>query len=241
MHLLRLVLRASCNKGVPQGGVISPLLANIYLNDLDRMLEKARKVTRRDRYTNVAYARFGDDIVVLIDGHSRNHWLVGAVKRRMEEELAKLRVELNLEKTRVVDLTQGETFGFLGFRIRRVMSRRGKWYPLMTPQGDKRTGLLRKLSLVFHQLRSQPVRRVIEAVNPILRGWCNYFRTGHSGDCFAYIKRWVEKMVRMHLQRARKHPGFGWKRWSKAFIYDILGLYHDYGIRYYGQKAQPAG
>ncbi len=240
MHLLKLMLKASGKRGVPQGGVISPLLANIYLNDLDRMLEKARETTASGPKTAVFYARFADDVVVLIDGAPRNGWIAEAVMRRIKEELAQLQVELNLEKTRVVDLTQGETFTFLGFQFRRVKSRRGKWCPLMVPQGKKRTELLRKLSDVFHRFRSQPVRWVIDIINPILRGWCNYFRVGNSRRCFYYIRWWVEKMVRQHLQRARKRPGFGWKRWSTAFIYQNLGLYGDYRIRRYGQKAQPA-
>src|SRR6476620_7754734 len=69
MHLLKLMLKASGKKGVPQGGVISPLLSNLYLNEVDKMLERAREVTRNGKYTNVEYARFADDLVVLIDAY----------------------------------------------------------------------------------------------------------------------------------------------------------------------------
>ena len=64
LRLLKLILKVSGKKGVPQGGVISPLLANLYLNDVDRMLERAKEVTRRREYPNVEYARFADDLVV---------------------------------------------------------------------------------------------------------------------------------------------------------------------------------
>jgi len=68
MRLLKLILKASGQRGVPQGGVISPLLSNIYLNEVDKMLERAREVTRRGRFTYIEYARFADDLVILVDG-----------------------------------------------------------------------------------------------------------------------------------------------------------------------------
>ncbi len=68
MRLLKLILKAGGKRGVPQGGVISPLLSNIYLNEVDKMLERAKEVTRHGRYTYIEYARFADDLVVLVDG-----------------------------------------------------------------------------------------------------------------------------------------------------------------------------
>jgi RNA-directed DNA polymerase len=99
-------LKATGEKGVPQGGVISPLLSNLYLTEVDRMLEKAIVTTRRGQYTNIQYARFADDVVILIDSHPRHDWLVKAVERRLREELAKLRVEINEDKSRMVDLSE---------------------------------------------------------------------------------------------------------------------------------------
>src|SRR5258705_1387145 len=118
MHLLKLMLKASGKKGVPQGGVISPLLSNLYLNEVDKMLERAREVTRNGKYTNVEYARFADDLVVLINAYKRHDWLIGAVNKRLREEFAKLQVEINDEKSRRVDLERGENFGFLWFYFR---------------------------------------------------------------------------------------------------------------------------
>src|ERR1017187_820891 len=96
----------------------------------------------------------------------------------------------------------------------------------------KRTALLRKLKEIFRQSVSQPVRRVIGLINPILRDWVNYFRVGNSSGCFSSIKLWVEKKVRRNLLRARGRKGFGWKRWSTQWIYDTLGLFNDYRVVY---------
>ena len=215
MHLLRMILKASGKKGVPQGGVISPLLSNLYLTEVDRMLERAIETTRQGQYTYVEYVRWADDIVILIDAHPRHDWLLGAVKKRLREEFAKLHVEINEEKSRVVDLAKGESFGFLGFDFRRVRSLRGVWRAQCTPQLRRRTALLRKLKEIFRRFHSQPVDRVVKLINPILRGWVHYFAVGHSSRCFGFVRDWVEKKIRRLLMRARKRGGFGWKRWSR--------------------------
>jgi RNA-directed DNA polymerase len=230
MRLLNLILKSTGKKGVPQGGVISPLLANLYLNEVDKMLEKAIDTTRRGKYTHVQYARFADDMVILIDSHPRNDWLLKAVDKRLREELAKLRVSINEEKSRTIDLRKGESFGFLGFEYRLVLGRNGKWRAQFAPKMKKRTALFAKLREVFRRQVSQPVGTVIAMVNPILRGWVNYFRIGHSSRCFSLIRRWVEKKVRRHLMRARMSHGHGWKRWSSEWIYRVLGLYNDYRL-----------
>ncbi len=184
MALLKMILKASGKKGVPQGGVISPLLSNVYLNEVDRMLERAREVTRNGRYTYLEYVRWADDLVILVDAYRRHDWLLWAVKKRLREELAELQVEVNEEKSRTVDLAKGESFGFLGFDFRRVRSLRGVWRAQYTPQMKRRTALLRKLKKVFRRFESQPVGRVLKIINPILRGWVNYFAMGHSSRCF---------------------------------------------------------
>jgi RNA-directed DNA polymerase len=239
MHVLKLILRASGKTGVPQGGVISPLLSNLYLNEVDRMLERAKEVTRHGKYTYLEYARFADDLVILVDAYPQHDWLLKAVDTRLREELAKLYVESNEEKSGVVDLAKGESFGFLGFDFRRVRSLRGVWRPHYTPKLQKRTALLRKLKDLLRRFQSQPVDRLVQSINPILRGWVNYFAIGHSSQCFSYVRDWVEKKVRRHLMRARKLRGFGWKRWSRRWLYDGLGLFSGYRVRRLSPKALP--
>lgn len=241
MHLLKMMLKATGEKGVPQGGVISPLLSNLYLTEVDRMLERAIATTRYGRYTAVQYARFADDLVILIDSHPRHDWLVKAVNRRLREEVAKLRVEINEDKSRMVNLAKGESFSFLGFEYRRILSRNRVWRPYYAPKLKKRTALFAKLREVFRRNVSQPVEKVIEEINPILRGWANYFRVGHSNRCFSMVKHWVEKKVRRHLMRSRGRRGMGWKRWSREWIYGTLGLFNDYRVgRGLLPKAHPA-
>ncbi|SRR5437867_2667967 len=240
MHLLKIMLKASGKQGVPQGGVISPLLSNLYLDEVDRMLERAKETTRCGRYTYIEYARFADDVVILIDAYPRNDWMMRAVEKRLREELAKLQVEINEEKSRIVDLIRGESFGFLGFDFRRIRSMRGAWRAHYTPKLKKRTALLRKLKDVFRSYQSQPVDRVVQLLNPILRGWVQYFAVGHASECFSYIKDWVEKKIRRHLLRARKRRGFGWKRWNRQWLYETLGLFNGYRVRRPLPKVAPA-
>jgi RNA-directed DNA polymerase len=84
MRLLKLILKANGKRGVAQGSVISPLLANIYLNDVDKMLQKAKEVTMQGKYTNIEYARFADDMVILVNGY--NKWLLKAAYKRLIQE-----------------------------------------------------------------------------------------------------------------------------------------------------------
>jgi RNA-directed DNA polymerase len=241
MHLLKMILKATGKKGVPQGGVISPLLSNLYLNEVDRMLEKAVDTTRRGKSTSVQYARFADDMVILVDAERRSDWLVKAIDRWLREEFAKLRVEINEDKSRTVDLKKGESFTFLGFEFRRILSFQRKWRPYYAPKLKKRTALFERLREIFRQHVSWPVETVIAKINPVLCGWVNYFRVGHSSICFGVVKRWVEEKVRRHLMRARGRKGFGWRRWSSEWLYGQLGLFNNYQLRrWLGAKVAPA-
>jgi RNA-directed DNA polymerase len=147
--------------------------------------------------------------VILIDAHRRHDWLVKAVNRRLREELAKLRVEINEDKSRMVDLAKGESFSFLGFEYRRIRSRNGVWRPYYAPKLKKRTALFAKLREIFRRNVSQPVGKVIEMINPILRGWVTYFRIGDSSRCFSMVKRWVEKKIRRQSDACQRTQGDG--------------------------------
>ena len=233
MHLLKQILKAGGKEGVPQGGVISPLLSNLYLNEVDKMLEKAKATTPQNGYQKVEYARFADDLVVLVDGHWKSEWIWQGVNKRLREELNKLQVQINETKTKCVDLNKQESFDFLGFTIRIVPTRSGKKRPQCTPKIEKRTVLLEKLSDVFKRYRSQPLTKVRDEINPILRGWANYFRVGHSSKTFSYIREWLNHKLRRHLMRAKGKRGFGWKQWSTTGLLAVYNIYRDFKLTRY--------
>ena len=239
LRLIKLILKAGGKRGAGQGGVCSPLFSNIYLTEVDAMLEKAKEVTRKGKYTHIEYARFADDIVVLIDKHYKWDWLVPAVEKRLREELEKVDVEINQEKTKMANLEEGGTFSFLGFDFCKRKNWKGKRVVVRTPRGKAKASLKLKMKEIFKQSKSYPIKRVIEQINPILRGWVNYFRAGNSAKCFGYIRDWVEKKIRRHLMKSRQRKGFGWKRWSSEWIYGTLGLFNDYKIQYVQEAKVP--
>jgi len=229
MHLLKIICKTAGRKGVPQGGVISPLLANIYLNEVDKMLEKAKKTTGN----KVEYSRYADDLVILVEP---GYGWTDKVYRRLKEELQKIEVEINEEKSQIVEMTGGKSFRFLGFEFRMVRGRNGRMRPDLKPNKKSRKKLLDKLRDLFKRYKSQPVAPIVEKANPIIRGWVNYFRIGNSSRVFGYIDVWVDKKLRRHLMRARKRKGFGWKRWSREKLLNMTGIYTDYHIEYYRPK-----
>lgn len=228
MRLLNQMLKAGGKEGVPQGGVISPLLSNIYLNEIDKMLEKAKEVTREGKYIHLEYARFADDIVILVDGHQKWNWLWDGVNKRLREELIKLKVHINEEKSKRLDLFKGDSFGFLGFDFRRLKTKSGKWGVNYQPKIQARTKVMEKIRDVFKRHESQPLTRVRDIINPILRGWVQYFRIGHSSKIFGYVKDWLTKKIRRHLMKAKGKKGFGWKQWSTKGLYAVYNIYSDF-------------
>lgn len=230
MRLLKQMLKAGGKEGVPQGGVISPLLSNVYLNELDKMLEKAKETTREGKYTHIEYARFADDCVILVDGHRRWDWLWKGINRRLREELGKLQVHINEEKTKQLDLVKGESFGFLGFDFRRLKTKTGKWRVNYQPKMQARIKVMDKIKDVFKRHQSQPLTRVRDIINPILRGWVQYFKIGNSSRVFGYVKDWLTKKIRRHLMKAKGKQGFGWKQWSTKGLYAIYNIYSDFRV-----------
>ena len=140
---------------------------------------------------------------------------------------------MNTEKTKIVDLEKGDTLDFLGFTFRGTRTKNGKYWAMKTPKKVAKNKLIKKLKEIFRSYQSQPISKMIELINRVLKGWVNYFRIGNSAKCFESIKDWVYKKVRRHLMKARRWSGFGWKRWSREWIYRTLGLYSDYKIRRY--------
>lgn len=240
MRLLKQILKASGKKGVPQGGVISPLLSNIYLNGIDHMFERAIKETKRKEYEQLDYCRFADDIVIAVNGHERLQWLVYKAMKRLKEELSKLKVCMNTEKTRIVELEKGDTFGFLGFEYRLIRHSNGKKMVLIRPQKKKVQKLLTEVREHLRKYSFLNVREVVKLLNPKIRGWVNYFRIGHCSKLFSFIRRWIEQKIRRFQAKKQLRRGYRWKEWNNEVVYGKWGLYNDYEIRYYKVKANPA-
>src|SRR5437762_7478566 len=95
MRLLKMILKATGKKGVPQGGVISPLISNVYLTGIDKMREKAIETTRYQQYTAIQYERYADNRVLQVDTHARHSWMVAGWMKRLGEECEKLRGEID--------------------------------------------------------------------------------------------------------------------------------------------------
>jgi RNA-directed DNA polymerase len=208
-------------KGTPQGGVISPLLANIYLNPVDRAFE--RKGLGALQNGSIHLVRYADDMVIL-------------AKRNLEEGVnllhhytERLGLRLNEEKTRRLKLNIGNSVDFLGFRFHNVRSRQTgtRWmmvYPSPRSQERCRTHV-RELVHHSHPLR---VKEQVENVNRYLRGWVGYFRLGNATATFHQLAYFVDRRVRHVIWRRRGLRGYGWNKLTRQYLYGELGLYHDY-------------
>ena len=156
-------------------GVISPLAANIYLNEVDWAFDAIRRKTAEGPYEAVNYHRFADDIVITLSGHHTKRGWAARAQLRLQEQLTPLGVELNQEKTKVVDLLKGEAFGFLGFDLRRVRKGQGNGHYLqMTPKKKARKAIKAKVRDIIRHSGSTPLLKVVEQVNASLAGWVHY-------------------------------------------------------------------
>ena len=145
-------------------------------------------------------------------------------------------VSLNAEKTRLVTLTdRNAVFAFLGFDFRwEPNEKTGRPYPHTTPRKKKVIEVLRAVTAKLARNRDyRSVQEAIREINPILRGWVNYFRVGNSSRAFDKVKWHVEHKVRRFAVKKLKRKGFGWSRWSSDDVYRKWGLFNDYRIRYY--------
>ncbi len=204
--------------GTPQGGVISPLLANIYLNELDRHW-KAMKYDCRKGW-NAHLVRYADDLVIFTDKGLKQP--LNALRGKLHE----MGLKLNSEKTRVLSADTGN-FDFLGFNFRKSWNRdKTKKFPLMIPSHKAVMSIKARIKEIT---RNRPVKVscVVEEINPVLRGWINYFRIGHSSRVFHKIQNYTVEKIRRFVRKKQGNPGYGWKEISNGFIYGVLGLIYD--------------
>jgi len=245
LKLLRQWLRAgvmedgtvrTATAGTPQGGVISPLLANVYLDDLDRIWTATCSHLGR-------LVRYADDFVILC----RTRPQAEAALEKVRAILGQLRLQLHPTKTRLVELGLGkEGFEFLGCHLRIVRSHfKGRTYLFRWPSAQAMKAVRRRIhDLTARRCRAgmKDIREVIRRLNPVLRGWGGYFRTGNASDKFNQIDRYVRhRLVRLMERRGgqrRWRPGtrpFRRSQWPyKRFVADH-GLHKLLGtVRYPG-------
>jgi RNA-directed DNA polymerase len=222
------VLRRSV-AGTPQGGVISPLLSNIYLHTLDLAFADG---------AHGRLVRYADDFVVMCKSEAQAH----AARELARNVLADLGLELHREKTRVVDLTEGrEGLDFLGChfhaRVSGKLLERGirRYYLQRWPSQAAMKRVRQRIKALTGRGRTgTDIREVISQINPILRGWGSYFRTGNAAIRFNQIDRYVVRRLGglMRKRYGRNLRPDQWKTWTREW-FEAHGLYRLRGtIRY---------
>jgi RNA-directed DNA polymerase len=205
-------------KGTPQGGVISPLLANIYLHLLDRIWERRQLQGR----LGARIVRYADDIVVLC---RRGSGQPMAVLRRILERMG---LALNEAKTRSIDAYKGK-FDFLGFEIWMGTGRKtGKRYPHVQPSKKSLKSIKDRVTQLTARVRTTiPMEWLVNEVNAVVRGWVEYFHVRNCSHCLGHVKWHLEERLRMHLcKRYRvRDRKTGYLRFPHRDLYAKYGLY----------------
>jgi RNA-directed DNA polymerase len=216
--------------GTPQGGVISPMLANIYLDALDTAWE-------RDCQHLGRLVRYADDFVVLCRRRSQAEEAL----RRIQAILDTLRLELHPTKTRLVETGLGKDgFVFLGCYFRIIRSHfKGQRYLFRWPSPRAMNAIRAKVRTLTGRRRwagMRDIRDVIEVLNPLLRGWGNYFRTGNASAKFNAIDRYVRKrLVRLLISRGQRRQPINPREWTHVRFVEEFGLHKLLGtIRFPG-------
>lgn len=200
--------RNDTTTGTPQGGILSPLLANIALSALDEHLAAQwepvswRRQDRMDKgLGNWRLIRYADDFVVMIHGDRRH---AQAIQADVEQTLAPLGLQLSTQKTHITHIDEG--FDFLGFHIRRRRKRgTQKQYVYTTPAKDRVNKIRQKVRHRTHRsTRNQSVEYIITTVNNMVRGWANYFRYGVSANVFQTIDHFTWWRL-IHWIRRKHH------------------------------------
>ncbi|MCL4476291.1 MAG: group II intron reverse transcriptase/maturase [Nitrospirae bacterium] len=220
--------------GTPQGGVISPLLANIYLNALDREWQQSSTQLGQ-------LVRYADDFVILC----RTETQAKEARRRVEEIMARLGLELHPEKTRIVDLRRGkEGMEFLGCMIRKRRSiQRASHLHFMQRWPSQKA--MKRVRERIHELTSacrsgiRDVKELITKLTPVLRGWGNYFRTGNAEREFNRLDSYVyHRVLRWMKRRGGQRSILCYEKWPSERLYK-LGLHKLQGTVCYPAYAMP--
>jgi group II intron reverse transcriptase/maturase len=221
--------------GTPQGGVISPLLANIYLHAFDRDWEQGCAHLGR-------LVRYADDFIVMCRRESQ----AKEAYRRIVAIMGRLGLELHPEKTRVVDLGRGkEGFVFLGCTIRKRRSIQRAPHLHFTQRWPSPKAMKRVRERIHDltdasQSGKRDVKDVVTSLNPVLRGWGNYFRTGNAEREFNRIDEYAYRsVVRWMQRRGGQRARHRWDQWPRERLHKEFGLYQLRGAVNYPVQATP--
>lgn len=189
-------------KGTPQGGVISPLLANLYLHWFDKVFHWP---TGPARWAKAKMVRYADDFVVL--ARYQGPQLREFIETKLETWMG---LEINREKTRVVDLKQeGASLDFLGYTFRYDRDLRGRGHKYLNVQPSKKALLRERAKLrdmTSRHVCFKPIPDLIEEANRQIQGWANYFKLGYPRKAFRNINAYVQERLVCHLRRRSQRP-----------------------------------
>ncbi|MED4253433.1 group II intron reverse transcriptase/maturase [Priestia megaterium] len=211
--------------GTPQGGIVSPLLANIALHGMEEELDIKYRVLRKKKGTYYeinstrSVVKYADDFVILCESKVEAESMYG----RLKPYLVKRGLELATDKTRVTHISEG--FDFLGFNFRQYPTNKEKgrlWKLIIKPNSKSQAKMVEKVRECFRKNQGTNVANLIAELNPIIRGYANYWRTVSSKKIFSKMDAYVWSKTKRFLERL--HPKKSWKWIIKQYFQpDIHG------------------
>lgn len=212
-------------RGTPQGGVISPLLANVYLNPLDKAFERNKLGTIKEGSIHIV--RYADDMVILAQKNLEKGISL------LEHYIERLGLKLNEEKTRKLKMKEDRKMEFLGFEFFRTENKKTRNRLILVRPSKKSQKKCRERirKLITHK-NPLKVQDQVNNLNLFLQGWTNYFRLGNSSKELNKIAYYVILRLRRLLQRNRTRHGYGWDRISNGELYERYGLFYNYKVQW---------
>jgi len=220
----KITVAKDAHRGIPQGSPISPLLSNCYF----RRFVLAWKQFGHEEKLNARIVNYADDFVICCKPFTSRRALVA-----MRRIISGIGLQVNHEKTHVVNLLAKEHFDFLGYTIGQFVTSDGNTYYGTRPSKKALKKVMRKIHAETSRrwLLSTAEIRIIE-VNCILRGWCGYFNQGPVLPCYRVLRRYTERRLRRWLVNKHKIRGTtGYRQFPDEYLYGKLGLYNIAKVR----------
>ena len=203
-------------RGTPQGGVISPLLANCYFRRFLLAWHGHGHQNELDAYV----VNYADDLVICCRPGN-----AAAALTRMSVLMTRLGLEVNTAKTRIARLPE-ESFDFLGYTVGRFFGKGGRPYIGTRPSKKSVKSLLRRIhARTSHQWYVDEPKNTVARLSSILRGWCGYFDQGPVMDIYELVRAYTDRRVRRWLMRRTGRRGVGFRQIPDEYLYETLGLY----------------